>query len=341
MKRLFSLLVLVTLLFGCQHKTQLSSSVADPIPVQVIQAKIAESITTRTYVGTVEAVQSATLFSKYGGTLENLPHRVNQPVTTGTVLASVHSSAVNSAYEVAAATLQQAEDAYQRAKLLHEKGAMTQVQWVDINTQLNKARAAAQAAEAALEDCQIKAPFNGIISRIYTHKGMEIASGEPILELIDARDVQITISIPEQEYTLLQIGSEAWFDVPALGLTDLTASLTQKGVKASVLTHSYDGILTPNSPIDDLVPGMVVKVHFSKDAKSGILLPLSALRLDISGRYVWLVRNSKAHKTPVLVEGFQQNGILISYGISEGDQVIIAGAEKISSGMSVNAILSE
>lgn len=338
MKRLFNLFVLMIILSGCQNTDKQSLSEPSPIPVHVITVTRSEGNTSRTYVGNVEATRSAILLSKYGGTLEDLPVTTHQHIKSGDVLAIINSSAVKSAYEMAAASLHQAEDGYQRAKQVYESGSIPEVQWVEINTRLNQAKASANAAEAALEECRIKAPFDGMVAKIYTHKGMEVAVGEPILQMIDAREVQLKISIPEKEYAQLKIGDKAWFDVPALGVENIPATLTQKGLVASSLTHSYEGILVPDQPVIDLTPGMVAKVRLTKDNKSGILLPISSIRLDVNGRYVWSVKDSKAMKTPIYVEGFQGDGILVTSGLQAGDQVIIAGGEKISSGMMVDII---
>ena len=72
---------------------------------------------------------------------------------------SMPRALTKSSHEMAHATLDQAEDGYRRAEQVYRSGSIAEVKMVEITTKLNQARAAS--ADKALEDCTIKAPFDG------------------------------------------------------------------------------------------------------------------------------------------------------------------------------------
>ena len=67
-------------------------------------------------------------------------------------------------YQAAKAALKQAEDAYQRMKELHEKGSLAEMKWVEVQSKLQQAQSMEAVARKNLTDCQLYAPFSGVIA---------------------------------------------------------------------------------------------------------------------------------------------------------------------------------
>lgn len=314
--------------------------VRDPVTVKVLEVGKSARTGEASYVGKVEPSRSTVLSSRYGGTLSSLKVSEGQTVSAGQAVAEVFSENVKSSYDMAMATLSQAEDGYARVKSVYDMGAVAQVKMVEMETQLAKAKASAQVARKALEDCTVKAPYRGVISEVYADEGVEISIGTPLVRLVDMNSLEVVFSLPENEYSSVSLKDTAYVEVPAIGKT-LVAQVAAKGFSASDISHGYKVRLSLSGNIKGLMPGMACKVAMSTDKGEDdvISIPSSSIRTEGAGRYVWVVRDGEVVKTPVVTGGFSGGGVVVLEGLSEGDLVIVEGMRNVSSGMTVRAVL--
>lgn len=314
-----------------------------PVTVGVYVASESEKQSSDNYVGLIEADKSIILSAPHIGTITSLDVKQGSVVKQGQILAEIDSKNVKTSYEISHATLKQAEDGYERVSKVYASGTVADVKMVEIETQLAKARAAAQSSAESMEECKIKAPFSGTVSEVLIDKGINVSIGTPLIKLVDISTVEISISVPESEINTIYIGQEAIIDIPALDIEGLKSKIVSKGVVASSLSHSYECILKFTEPVKGLMPGMVSKVFIIKpEVEKGILIPASAVETDINGRFVWTVKDGKVHKVYVTVDEYMGNGVKITDGIQYGDMIIIQGSAKVSTGMSVETtVVSE
>lgn len=311
----------------------------DPVNVGVLTVTPMSSQYYNVYVGEINASGSAIISTNHSGILEAINVEQGSHVKRGDVLAEVTSKNVLASYEISHATLRQAEDGYERIKKVHESGTVPDVKLVEIETQLAKAMAAARSAEESLEECKVKAPFNGTVSEVLVEEGIHVNPGTPILKLVDLSTIEISIPVPEGEIGKIRIGQKALIDVPALNIKNIDARVVLKGVTAASPSHTYRCTLEPEKKQTNLYPGMVCKVRLSEVSDSlRIRVPASAVEMDSNGRFVWVVKDGVVGRAYVTVDGYQEQGVIISSGLESGDKVIVKGAAKVSTGMKVNSV---
>lgn len=308
-----------------------------PVPVKVMTVEKGSNTGEKTYVGTVVPSRSAVLSCSYAGTLVSLRVSEGDAVRQGDTLAVIESQAVISSWKMAHASLAQAEDGYRRLSQVHGSGSVPDVKMVEVETQLDKARASAEAADRALADCTVKAPFDGVVDEIFAEQGVSLAPVAPLFRLLDISSVEIEIPVPEGEISGIGAGDAAEVAVPALDGMSFRADVASKGVAASPLSHSYRCRLLPAGNVSGLMPGMVCKVTLASQSE-GIVIPASVVRTDADGRYVWIVDGDRVGKRYVSVGGFSGRGISVESGLQPGDRVICEGIQKVSSGMRVQAM---
>lgn len=340
MRKLTSICLVCTLIAtACADKGNRKITGNDPVNVGIITVTPMSSQYYNVYVGEINASGSAVISSNHSGTLDAINVKQGTCVKKGDVLAEVTSKNVLASYEISHATLRQAEDGYKRVKKVHESGTVADVKLVEIETQLAKAKAAAKSSEQSLEECRIKAPFNGTVSEVFVEQGIHVNPGAPILKLVDLSTIEVTIPVPEAEIGRIRIGQKALIDVPALNLKDIEAKVALKGVTAASPSHTYRCTLVPDKKQTDLYPGMVCKVRLSKVSDSlRIRIPASAVEMDSNGKFVWIVKDGIVGRSYVTVDGYQEQGVIISSGLESGDKVIVKGAAKVSTGMKVNTV---
>ena len=333
------MLCLVLLAVSCADKRSRKAIVKEPINVGVMTVAPMSTQYYNVYVGEINASGDAVISSNHPGVLESINVKQGTQVKKGEVLAEVESKNVIASYEISHATLRQAEDGYERVKKVHESGTVADVKLVEIETQLAKARAAAKSSAESLEDCKIKAPFNGTVSEVLVEKGVHVNPGTPILKLVDLSTIEVSIPVPEGEIGRIKIGQKALVDVPALNVTGIEAHVALKGVTAAFPSHTYRCTLVPEQKQTNLDPGMVCKVRLSEVSDSlRIRIPASAVEMDSEGRFVWTVKDGVVGRAYVTIDGYQEQGVVISSGLEPGDKVIVKGAAKVSTGMKVNSV---
>lgn len=307
----------------------------DSVSVNVTRIEVAPDVCGRTYVGRVEASQNTVVSSQTSGTVESINVKKGRRVKAGEVIAVVKSQNTESAYAMAKATLEQARDGYDRMMQVYPKGGVTEVQRMEVTTQLHKAEASFEAAESALEKCRIKAPYSGVVDEIFIEQGVEVSLMAPVARVLNVSNVEIHFPVPENEIAEVALGEESSVEIPAADKT-IKANLTVKGADASPLAHTYDCVLVPSESCPEILPGMVCKVRLANDRGNKIIIPMRSVMTDNSGRYVWCADNDGViSKKRIVCDGFAEDGVIVSEGLAEGDLLVVEGQRKISSGMKV------
>ena len=306
------------------------------IPVGVQRIYIVGGLVRNTYPGYLEEGQSVEMAFKYGGTLRQLSVKEGSPVKKGQVLARVSSPQMESTQRSAQATLEQAQDAYDRLKKVHDNGSLPEIKWREMVADLEKAQSALDLANAMLADNTIKAPFDGTVASLNAEIGENIAPLKPVMRLINTEGMAVKISVPENEIAKVQVGDSAEVVIPALDDRHYYGRVAEKSMTASLLTHSYPVKVHIEQPDEALVPGMIGKAVLKADVSKGIIVPANAVLINQEGKFVWVVEDGHATRRQITLLAYSGNGVIVSEGLKTGDLVIVEGYQKVSEGMKVS-----
>lgn len=328
------LLALLVLLGGCSRKVESRRLMPIPVEIQVIGESMESA--SQNYVGMVEANSSTSLSFAVAGNVTRVYVREGQKVAAGTLLAQVDESTYRQSHDAAVATLRQAQDGYDRLKQLHDKGTISEVQWVEMETKLAQAVSTEAIARRNLENCQLTAPFSGVVGQVNVAEGANVMPGMTALTLLQTHGMQVTVPIPENRISDIRVGQPAQITVSALDNRTFDGKVASKGVVANPLSHNYDiTIPLPNADAS-LMPGMVCSVSLpSADTAQIIVLPNRVVKMENGQHFVWMASNGKAVRRAVVTGGLAQRGIIITDGLQPGDSVIVNGEQKVSTGSSI------
>lgn len=268
------------------------------------------------------------------GTVDKVYVSLGEQVTKGQLIASLNPTSLQSSYNAAQATLQQAEDAWKRLKELHDKGSLPEIKWVEAESTLQQARATEEIARKSLNDCKLYAPFSGVIAEKNIEVGQNVAPGIPVAQLVTTRLLKIKISVPETEISDITLGQKAEVSVPALNNQIFETTVTEKGVVANPLSRSYDVKMRVTDAGKSLMPGMVAEVALQKkDSTAQYIIPANIVQLDENNQsFVWLNNNGKAEKRIVSCGEFTPTGVTVVAGLKSNDQIIVEGRQKVCNG---------
>ena len=337
MKHVISLAALATVALSLSSCTQQQVREKDPVKVKTTSVKPTAVQGGREYSGVVEASTGSSLSFSVAGTVQRINVSVGQRVAKGDLIADLDEATMRSAYDAAAATLEQAEDAYARMKQLNEAGSLPEIQWVEVQSKLRQAQSSEAISKKSLTDCHLYAPYAGVIASKDVEVGQNVLPGAPVVKLVQIADVKVNISVPENEVAQMSVGREVSVRVAALGGATFTGKVVEKDVSANALSRSYDVKAQISNPTGQLLPGMLCTLCTTgaTDAQA-IVLPTHIVQLDAQNRnFVWVANNGKAEKRYVKVGQYEPDGIQIADGLAEGDQVITEGQQKVSNGMDI------
>ena len=343
MKTKHILWLLPLLLVGCgetdpsQLKEKLIGGPAEErvIAVGVQRIDTVGGLVRNSYPGYLEEGNTVDISFKYGGTLQTLNVKEGSTVRKGQVLARVSSPQMESTQRSAQATLEQAQDAYDRLKKVHDNGSLPEIKWREMVANLEKAQAALDLANAMLADNTVTAPFDGTVTNLSAVKGESITPLKPIMRIISTEGLVVKISVPENEISKVQIGDEAQILIPALDNRRCKGHILEKNMTSSLLTHSYPVKVLIDERDEAFTPGMIAKVVLSADVDNGIVVPANAVLINNDGKFVWVAKDGRATRQNITISGYSGTGVVVSEGLHSGDIVIVEGYQKVSEGMKV------
>ena len=334
---LVAFIISCMMLAGCTEKS--SKLEKKNVKVETISVGNTNLGGTKDYVGTIEEKMGSTLSFEIAGNITSIRVEEGDRVNKGQLLATINPTTVKEAHRATLTTLKQAQDAYRRFLPLHQSGTISDMKWVEIESKLEQAKAAESIARQQLSHSTLTAPFAGVIAAKNVDLGTYVLPGQPVLKLANVAQVNAKVSVPEAEISHLHVGDKVKLTVAALSGAIFRGTISEKGIDANPISHTYDVKVGITNPQGRLLPGMVCNAQVQGSATTPfyLIVPPQSVELDVdNSRFVWTVVNGKAHQQPVTTGDFEGDGIVILSGLKAGDQVIINGQQKVSEGMKVD-----
>lgn len=334
---IYPFFLLAAVLCGCSSPIKHKAEVAPlSVRVQVVGEQDGVVASTR-YVGVIEAIHETPLSMQTAGRVKAVSVRDGMAVTQGQTLLQLDNTQAMNALRSAEATLKQAKDGHRRAKQVYAKGAITAQQMVEIESKLTQAQALYDLAQRQVDECELKAPCDGVVNGLDIQIGQTVVPGLPVLMLLDLSAYAVRFTVPEGEIGRLAIGQNGEVECTAVD-TVLPCCITEKGLQANQLAHTYEVKAEVTGGQELLRPGMVGKVQIAKpnmNAHAPIIIPAKCVLLKPEGPTVWVKEQGRAVRRNVTVGGYQAEGVLVLSGLQIGDSLITDGYQKLYAGCEV------
>ena len=151
------------------------------------------------------------------------------------------------------------------------------MKWVEVESKLEQARSMERISRKNLEDRNLYAPFGGVIGKRMVEAGENVQPGQPVFSLLRIETVNVKIAVPENEVATLG-DQAAMIKVAALGGQCFEGKVTEKGIVANPISHTYEAKIRLENPSGALLPGMVCDVRLSgEESVPAIALPNNAV----------------------------------------------------------------
>jgi len=306
------------------------------IPVEVATTHEGTLVVRREHTGTLRGIRSATVRAKTGDEIVDIPVRVGQGVSAGDVLVQQSSDGSMAAVRQAEAAWQQAQRNVERLRPLREQGAISEQDWDNAMTALAVAEANLEAARRSVE---LVSPIAGIVTDILETRGTVPSSGDPLVRVSDLSRLQVLLQVSPEQAAELALGQRAYITT-----VELEGRVSRIAMQADPESRLLEVELTfpsaqsssPASMPGRVVPGALVAVEIEVGRReSALLIPKVAAR----GTTVWVVDSAGlAHEREVTLGLVGDDMAEVLDGLTEGEQVVIAGASLLTDGAQTRVV---
>jgi len=287
--------------------------------------------------GTVEPYRVARLASPAEGPVLNLQVREGDTVKAGQVLLTIgRMTGVDALIASLREELKKEEDNLKRIKQLVEKDALPGEQLDGARSIVEKVKAQLVKAEETALDYSITAPWDGIVFRLLVRDGNFVAPRTVLVELYDPASLIISAAVPEKYATGLRKDMTAAITLDAYPNKLFSGQIAQLYPSLDNRTRTRNIEIKLKEKVD-LLPGMFARCRLTLESiPDAVTVPIQAVIVNPAGASIaFVVVEGKAVQRKVQT-GIEESGrIQIMAGLKPGEQLIVAGQEKLKDGAEI------
>lgn len=326
-----------------------------PPEVGVVAVSSADLPLQQELSGRLSPYRSADVRARVPGVVQKRVYSEGSEVREGDVLFLIDPAQLQAALGTAQASLAQAQASYTNARTTADRARQlaptSYISRSDLDNALaaeRSAAAAVQAGRAAVDAARInlgyatvRAPIDGIAGKQRVTEGALVGTGEATLlttvDQVDPLYVNFSISVSELEriraasvargegeaevVVRLPDGSEH----PHRGVLDFSGDIVDPATGAVSLRARVA------NPDKRLLPGTYVTLVATLGMQPGAFaVPQAAVQRDVRGAYVLVVgADGKVVRKDIRTSSASNGSWIVTGGLAEGDQVIVAGVQKV------------
>ncbi len=297
--------------------------------------------------GTIAAAKTTELGPRVTGIIDKIFVVVGARVKEGDPLFHTrdveiknHVAELENQLKLAQAEVRNASRAYKRAKELHTSGFVSnggldnaQAARDTANARFGIATAQLASARQMLDDCTVRAPFDGVITRRDVDEGKYMSTmggmgmgmggggGGGVLQIMKIDIVAAIVQIPEVELSKVHIGTKGKviigsmnksYDSEVYILNDLI-DVNTRGIelRLPILNSDYA-----------IKPGLFVRAELYPEPRKVLSLARIAVQGTESQRYVFIAENGLAKRVPITMNQIDASTVEVMSGLKAGDAAL-------------------
>lgn len=180
-----------------------------------------------------------------------------------------------------------------------------------------------------------KAPFNAFVTKQLSQPGQYLNQGQDLLEIMSSDDIEIIAQVPFKLKSVIQIGNEWQYQdqtgtIHQAVVERFVPAATSNSRLIQIYLKDLSGNLLPGEPIQLMVPETLPTTVTA--------VPRDALVLRRQGAYIFVIKDSVAHKIDVKTGLGQGDWIAVTGDVAPGDSVVIRGNERLRDQQSVESV---
>ncbi len=361
---------LKSFVFCCVLSITYSSQAAQPPALVDVDQVVTQSMQqTVPVLGRLLALNSGMVAARTAGPVAEIAVEVGDVVEQGDVLAVLDQARLKGRVDLQQAEIKEAEA--QRANALANQNlarkelarlekirnspAFTLSLYDNQKNALEVARSSIQEAEAKilrgqanlhlarieLRDSTINAPYAGVITQRHTSLGAWLSLGDPVVSMVDDKNMEIQAELPGEYAQQVKIGVEVQFRLAANGEPFYNATLRAIIPEENPSSRTRPLRLQPqfdSSNPPPLAVNQSVLLRFPVQiGQAALTVHKDAVQHSPKGTIVFVVLDGKAQPRSVELGNAIANRLQVISGLQADEWVVIRGNERLRPGQAVQA----
>ena len=297
-------------------------------------------------VGSLRAVNGATLSLELAGVVEKIGFDSGQDVQAGQILLQLRSEDDVAKLESLQASAALAQVNYDRDLRQFKAQAVSQAVIDSDNYNLKNARAQADEQQAVVNKKTLRAPFAGHLGIRQVDLGQYLNAGTAVVTLQALDPLYVDFTLPQQELSQISVGQTVNALVDAFPGQKFPGRIVAVNPLVDTDTRNIQVRASLGNPDRKLLPGMFATIDIDSGSPlQQVTLPQTAVTYNSYGSTVYVVKPSgggaDAKKSLVATQSFVTTGatrgdqVAVLTGVKPGDVVVSAGQIKLHNGAPV------
>ncbi len=341
------------MMWHAESKTNKVALSTDAKPVSIVLAKALPYSATRTYVGRLDPWVGASVGPQFvSAYVDTVLVRPGDVVKKGQVLATLDCRSANAMAQGIAMQARSLDE--QQKALSHEASRVTGLLdggFVSPNEAEQKsAQSSAKQADLLAEkakllgtslevnDCVLRAPFDGDIATRTIDPGAFVRPGAAIVSVVDRSVVRMTADVPENDFNIVAPDKKVRILEYATG-KEIEGTITRRAPAADPGTRTVHMEVDIPDPTHEIPVGTTGEVRVDVgDPIPAIAIPLAAASIRDTKATVFLVDGDQAHTKTFLSIG-ESGGMIFAKpaDIPAGTKIVTEGRALLSNGDRVSS----
>jgi membrane fusion protein, multidrug efflux system len=300
----------------------------------VTRGSIARQVTVS---GIVEPVRSIGVNSQLSGAVNVVVVQEGDLVRQGAVLARMDARELTAQLASAQAQFEVTKAAYERAEQLRERRVITLPEYERERTAYAAAMAQVDQLRTRIGFATVTSPVTGVVTEKRVESGDIVGNQARLFTVADVSSLVARVGVSELDVVELRQGDAVTITLDAFPGTALRGSIRRIFPVADPTTR-----LVPVEVVFDGAsarvarPGFLARVTFDlATSEDVLLLPVAAVLGAQGAQSVFIIDEGAAARRTVTTGLTSQGRIEIVSGLSEGDEVVVAGNNTLREGMTV------
>ncbi len=304
------------------------------------------------FSGTLDPVWQADVAAKVDGRIEKVLVQEGQAVTAGqalVVLEQVDTVAglmnargsyldAKTNYEKAAMDLKRYEALYKRGAVSKEALDNMRFALENAKGKLDASKGNLASAESDLGGTTVTTPRSGVIQKRYYQEGYYAKVGPALFNIADISTLLAKIDIPEGYVSSVAVGGEVEFTIPSMSGENkkVQGKITRISPVAVQPARTFEAEVTVDNSAGRLRGGMYAEALITAIPKTNVLtIPMTAISMRDDQRTCYVIEDGKAVRRVLTTGYIGENLVEVLQGVTEKDQVITGGLNKVREGVAV------
>lgn len=190
--------------------------------------------------------------------------------------------------------------------------------------QLDQQRSTLSNAQRRVDELTVRAPVDGFIGTLSVANRSVVPANTPLMTLVDLSRLEVELEVPETYVADIGLGMTAEVNYGTGTANGKLSALSPEVVKNQVLARVRFNGEQPTA----LRQNQRVTARLLIDEKPNVLLVQRGPFVESEGgRFVYLVRDGLAVRTPVKLGATSVSAVEILGGLKQGDKIVISGTE--------------